>query len=108
MIRLVYVDQSLIAQAVKVLIGHRELGPLPVTPAQDPQVYPVVKKMKEGSYCPITKDFKPMPMFTGENLSYLDKQGIPQLINHSQYRSRQPSKTELQLCLWSAVQDLEP
>ncbi|MBD0363967.1 MAG: DUF3987 domain-containing protein, partial [Coleofasciculus sp. C3-bin4] len=48
-------------------------------------------------HCPLTADQKPAPLFTGKNPSYLDKNGIPHLVNHRQYQHRLPSQKELEV-----------
>lgn len=72
---------------------------LPVAPAQDPYSYHrVVKTTPERGlweHCPLTGDFKPVPLYTGKNPSFLDRAGKPHLINHQQYQDRLPAKNEL-------------
>lgn len=72
---------------------------LPVAPATDPYKYhKVVKAQPERGvweHCPLTDDFKPIPLYTGKNPSYLDRGGKPNLVNHRQYQNRLPSKHEL-------------
>lgn len=69
-----------------------ELGlvPLPVAPKQDPKEYhkEILRsdpKEKLWSHCPITQDFKPLPLFTGKNPSFLDRHGRPHMLNHGSY-----------------------
>lgn len=72
---------------------------LPVAPAQDPYKYPKVVGSKGqengGSYCPVDKNFKPVPLYTGKNPSYLDAQGVPHLVNHRTFQDRLPATKEL-------------
>ena len=72
---------------------------LPVAPVQD-----AIKHHKEvqantekgvWQHCPLTADLRPIPLYTGKNPSYLDKDGVPHLINHRQYQNRLPRKKEL-------------
>ncbi|MCA1992873.1 MAG: DUF3987 domain-containing protein, partial [Coleofasciculus sp. S288] len=74
---------------------------LPVAPVQDARQYPKVvtacAKLGRWDHCPLSADLKPIPLFTGKNPSYLDKNGIPHLVNHRQYQHRLPSKKELDL-----------
>ena len=72
---------------------------LPVAPVQD-----AIKHHKEvqantekgvWQHCPLTADLRPIPLYTGKNPSYLDKDGVPHLVNHRQYQNRLPSKKEL-------------
>ncbi|NJO93396.1 MAG: type VI secretion system baseplate subunit TssK [Hydrococcus sp. RM1_1_31] len=65
-------------EKIKWLIANN-LPPLPVAPAQDPyQYYKVIKASdSKGTHCPLTSDFKPIPIFTGKNPSYLDESGNP-------------------------------
>ena len=65
---------------------------LPVAPAQSAEKYPA--KAKDGSI-KLDKAGNPVPAFTGKNPSYLDQNGIPQLINHREYQKRLPNKNEL-------------
>jgi hypothetical protein len=75
--------------------------PLPVAPTQDPYRFPKVVKANakrgEGAYCPLTEDLKPIPLYTGKYPSYLDANGTPHPIKHSEYRKRQPTQQELDL-----------
>ena len=64
---------------------------LPVAPQQEPHKYPKRNKNGEIEY---EGDGTPKPLFTGKNPSYLDKGGIPHLINHHKYRERLPTKEE--------------
>jgi hypothetical protein len=72
---------------------------LPVAPVQD-----AIKHHKEvqantekgvWQHCPLTADLRPIPLYTGKNPSYLDKDGVPHLVNHRQYQNRLPRKKEL-------------
>ena len=69
------------------------LPPLPVAPAQDPNQYPahdrngITKQDKNGAL---------VPAFTGKNPSYLDSNGIPHLIRHTQYQNQMPSEADVQ------------
>jgi hypothetical protein len=65
---------------------------LPVAPAQSAEKYPA--KAKDGSI-KLDKAGNPVPAFTGKNPSYLDQNGIPQLINHREYQKRLPNNNEL-------------
>lgn len=79
---------------------------LPVAPVQDAIKYhkEVQAQIEKGvwQHCPLTADIKPMPLYTGKNPSYLDKDGVPHLVNHRQYQNRLPSKKELKA--WFANQ----
>ena len=72
---------------------------LPVAPAQSPWKYHKVSpgQPEQGiwSYCPLTADLQPIPLYTGKNPSYLDNTGLPHLLNHRQYQKRLPNKHEL-------------
>lgn len=72
---------------------------LPVAPVQDAIKYhkEVQATREKGvwQHCPLTADLQPMPLYTGKNPSYLDKDGVPHLVNHRQYQNRLPSKKEL-------------
>jgi phage/plasmid-associated DNA primase len=74
---------------------------LPVAPAQDARQHPKVVQAdsKKGvwQHCPLTPDFQPMPLYTGKNPSYLDREGKLHLVNHRQYQNRLPSKKELKI-----------
>lgn len=66
---------------------------LPVAPAQDPFKYSKRNKQGEIEY---EKDgAMPKPLFTGKNPSYLDRNGIPHLVNHRQYQNSLPSDRQL-------------
>ncbi|MGP1385733.1 MAG: bifunctional DNA primase/polymerase [Thainema sp.] len=75
-------------------LRQQGLPPLPVAPAHDPEQYPAcdrkgnVKRDPNGGL---------MPAFTGKNPSFLDAEGIPHLIRHTQYQQRLPSDQELQM-----------
>ena len=79
------------------LIAHNYPA-LPVAPAQEAwKHYKLVEaNSKEGvwSSCPLTIDLQPIPLYTGKNPSYLDKNGLPHLVNHRQYQNRLPSERE--------------
>ena len=89
-----YIDQR--RERIQWLINN-DLPPLPVAPFQEPHRYHKVIKASNnrGEHCPLTKELKPIPLFTGKNPSYLDGNGVPHLINHHVYQSRMPSKKEL-------------
>lgn len=70
------------------------LSPLPVAPKQDPVKFS--KKSKSGEI-ELTAEGTPKPRFNGKNPSFLDRTGHPQLINHTKYQTRQPSRIELDL-----------
>src|SRR4028119_2112456 len=82
------------------LIAHNYPA-LPVAPAQSAwKYYKLVKKNSEEgvwSYCPLTVDLQPIPLYTGKNPSYLDSDGVPHLVNHRQYQNRLPSQKELEV-----------
>ena len=82
------------------LIAHNYPA-LPVAPAQSAwKYYKLVKtNSEEGvwSYCPLTVDLQPIPLYTGKNPSYLDSDGVPHLVNHRQYQNRLPSQKELEV-----------
>jgi hypothetical protein len=73
--------------------------PLPVAPAFDPRQYPKVVSPApasgSGNYCSLNADLQPIPLFTGKNPSYLDGQGRPHLVVHSNYQKRMPTPCEL-------------
>lgn len=74
---------------------------LPVAPAQDGRKYPrVIKEKPEKgvwSHCPLTTNLEPIPLFTGKNPSYLDKDDSPHLVNHRQYQKRLPHDRDYEL-----------
>jgi hypothetical protein len=74
--------------------------PLPVAPAQSAREYPKVvtpaSNSANGLHCPLTKDLQPIPLYTGKNPSYLDADGHPQLVVHSDYQKRMPTPHELE------------
>lgn len=70
------------------------LPPLPVAPAQDVNKYH--RKNKDGSP-KLGKDGKLIPLYTGKNPSYLDKNGKPCPISHKIYQDRMPTQEELDL-----------
>lgn len=65
---------------------------LPVAPAQDPEKYPA--KNKDGS---VKRDGagNPVPLFTGKNPSFLDKAGIPRIVNHQTYQAKLPTQKDI-------------
>jgi hypothetical protein len=73
---------------------------LPVAPAQSAWKYHKVApgNPDQGvwSHCPLTADLEPIPLYTGKNPSYLDRDGTPHLINHRQYQNRLPRERELE------------
>lgn len=72
---------------------------LPIAPAQAPYQYhkEVKNQLKDGvwKHCPVTNKLQPLPLYTGKNPSYLDRDGKPHLINHQQYQEHLPSEREL-------------
>ncbi|WP_217360056.1 AAA family ATPase [Anabaena sp. UHCC 0253] len=66
---------------------------LPVAPAQDANKYP--KLRKDTREIELDKDGNPQSLFTGKNPSYLDKDGKPHLIYHSNYQEQLPTEDEL-------------
>ncbi|HAJ59195.1 MAG TPA: hypothetical protein DCP31_07975, partial [Cyanobacteria bacterium UBA8543] len=74
--------------------------PLPVAPAQSAREYPKVvtpaSNSANGLHCPLTKDLQPIPLYTGKNPSYLDADGHPHLVVHSDYQKRMPTPHELE------------
>lgn len=70
------------------------LPPLPVAPPQDPYKYPKTNKKGEIDH---KQDGTPKSLFTGKNPSFLNKNGIPHLINHRQFQTRLPTQDELDL-----------
>ncbi|MEB3308823.1 MAG: bifunctional DNA primase/polymerase [Snowella sp.] len=81
-------------QAVIELLRKKGLPPLPVAPAQDPYQYP--KKNKNGEIEYEKDGITPKRLFTGKNPSYLDKNGKPHLISHSNYREELPTNEEIE------------
>ncbi|MEM8804440.1 MAG: bifunctional DNA primase/polymerase [Cyanobacteria bacterium P01_G01_bin.38] len=69
------------------------LPSLPIAPVQDAKQYPA--RNRDGSL-KRDKDGVLTPAFTGKNPSYLDVNGIPHLVRHTQYQNRMPTKQELQ------------
>jgi hypothetical protein len=72
------------------------LPPIPTAPYQDPHQYP--KKInKDGKWVIDYEDdgITPKPLFSGKNPSYLDLQGRPQTIKHSDYQKTQPSQSDI-------------
>jgi hypothetical protein len=86
-------------EVIEWLIAHNYPA-LPVAPAQPAwKHYKLVPgNPEEGvwSYCPLTVDLQPIPLYTGKNPSFLDSDGIPHLVNHRQYQNRLPSQKELE------------
>lgn len=86
-------------QRRETILWLRENGypPLPVAPAQNPKLYHRVEKAEgnRGDRCPLTENFEPIPIYTGKNPSYLDKEGKPHLINHREFQKRLPTQGEL-------------
>ncbi len=74
---------------------------LPVAPAQSAWKYPKVvqEKSEQGvwTHCPLEPvTLQPIPLYTGKNPSYLDRNGFPHLVNHRQYQNRLPHEHELE------------
>ncbi|ASC70384.1 hypothetical protein XM38_013220 [Halomicronema hongdechloris C2206] len=67
------------------------LPPLPIAPAQHPQQYPA--RERDGT---LKRDSNGalIPAFTGKNPSFLDANGIPHLIRHTQYQHQLPTEQE--------------
>jgi hypothetical protein len=89
------------------LVAHNYPA-LPVAPAQSAYRYHKVipQQLERGvwTHCPLDREtLQPIPLYTGKNPSYLDKDGIPHLVNHRQYQNRLPSKKELEV--WFAHPD---
>lgn len=76
----------------------QNLPPLPVAPRQNPKEYPKVIKARPAKqiweHCPL-EDLQPIALFTGKNPSFLDRDGTPYLVNHRQYQSKLPSRSDL-------------
>ena len=70
------------------------LSPLPVAPLQDADLYPA--RDQKGRII-VNKDGTFKPLFNGKNPSYLDSDGIPHIIQHSDFQHRQPTQAELDL-----------
>lgn len=72
---------------------------LPVAPAQPPHQYHKVVQAKPSQHiwqhCPLTANLQPIPLYTGKNPSYLDENGTPHLVNHSDFQKRLPKPQEL-------------
>ena len=88
------------------LIAHNYPA-LPVAPTQDGRKYHKVvqAKLEQGvwTHCPLEPGtLSPVPLYTGKNPSYLDRRGIPHLVNHRQYQKRLPKALELEA--WFAHQ----
>lgn len=81
---------------LNVAIQLQALGPspLPVAPEQPADLYPA--KDKNGNLRR-DKTGALIPAFTGKNPSYLDSNGIPHLVHHTQYQKQQPTAADLQL-----------
>lgn len=75
-------------------LRQQELPPLPVAPAHDPEQYPACDRKGNIKRDP---NGRVMPAFTGKNPSFLDAEGVPHLIRHTQYQQRLPSDQELQM-----------
>lgn len=92
------ITQSPCFDVIDWLIRHNYPA-LPVAPVQDAIKYhkEVQATIEKGvwQHCPLTTDIKPMPLYTGKNPSYLDKDGVPHLVNHRQYQNRLPKEKEL-------------
>ena len=92
------ITQSPCFDVINWLIRHNYPA-LPVAPVQDAIKYhkEVQAQIEKGvwQHCPLTTDIKPMPLYTGKNPSYLDKDGVPHLVNHRQYQNRLPREKEL-------------
>jgi hypothetical protein len=74
------------------LIAHNYPA-LPVAPAQPAEKYPLLNKTTRQPE--LDKDGNPKPRFMGKNPSYLDEDGIPHLISHTNYQSQLPSADDL-------------
>ncbi|HIK04965.1 MAG TPA: AAA family ATPase [Trichormus sp. M33_DOE_039] len=74
---------------------------LPVAPQQDPYKYP--RKDKNGKIECESDCKTPKPLYTGKNPSYLDKKGIPHLIQHRKYQDKLPTSQEIKT--WFAHPD---
>jgi hypothetical protein len=76
----------------------QNLPPLPVAPRQNAKEYPKVVKAEPAkqtwNHCPL-EDLQAIALFTGKNPSFLDRHGIPHLVNHRQYQSKLPSASDL-------------
>ncbi len=78
------------------------LPALPVAPTQDPYPENQHKKIKGDqvrtwAHCPLSKDSKPEPLYTGKNPSFLQASSNPKLVRHQNYQNHLPSKKELDL-----------
>jgi len=77
----------------------QHLPPLPVAPRQNlrecPKVVKTDSKKRIWQHCPLDENLQPIPLYTGKNPSFLDRHGVPHLINHRQYQFRLPSALEL-------------
>ena len=86
-------------EVINWLISHNYPA-LPVAPAQSVWKYhkvaPEKPELLRWSHCPLTADLQPIPLYIGKNPSYLDRTGIPHLINHRKYQKRLPKKHELE------------
>ncbi|MBD2346836.1 hypothetical protein [Anabaena subtropica] len=74
---------------------------LPVAPKQDPYKYP--KRDQNGKFEYEADGKTPKPLYTGKNPSYLDKHGIPHLIQHQKYQKTLPTQQEIYI--WFAHPD---
>jgi hypothetical protein len=95
------IDQSASSERQEVIdwLQTHNYPALPVAPAQSAWKHPKVSKAhpEQGvwAHCPLTTDRQPIQLFTGKNPSYLDKAGVPHLINHREYQKRLPNNNEL-------------
>ena len=94
-------------EAIDWLVAHN-YPVLPVAPAQSVwkyhKVVPAYPEQGVWSHCPLTTvqtphgaSLQPIPLYTGKNPSYLDRTGVPHLINHRQYQNRLPNDHELEV-----------
>lgn len=82
-----------------------EMAPLPVAPFFPGEDYPVIRTdKKSGAKCCVLdiagkfgKPYGALPLFTGKNPSYLESNGKPKIIRHSQYQSKNPTQEETNL-----------
>lgn len=87
-------DYAAERKAVGVFLCEIGLPALPVAPAFPATQYPACDK---NGQVKTNRQGEPLPAFTGKNPSYLDKAGIPHLVNHRDYQHRAPSREELTL-----------
>jgi hypothetical protein len=88
-------------QAVVEFLTELGLPALPVAPSQNSyssKQHKEVKgdRLKTWPHCPLTKDLKPEPLYTGKNPSFLHSNGKPQLVKHQNYQNRLPTSKEIQ------------